>query len=408
MDKIIDDFYGSEHAIRYYGWVVVGMGFLANLVGYGLVFAYGVFLKPVASEFGWSRAVTSGAFSSYAIVHNIMAFLAGRLIDRFSPKLVLTVAGFSLGLSMILMSFITSLWELYLYYGLVFSIGIAATYTPVMATVSRWFRYKRGLAIGVTAAGLGAGSLVFSPLVAWLISSFGWRVTYVIIGVISWVVFVPVVRFIRDAPREIGTSGSDSSNTLSFSKAFMTRTFWAFGVSWMFIAIAMWAIMIHIVPLATDRGMPIVTAGIMAGLIGVGSITGRIGAGFISDRVGRKKIIISAFSFQLIMTIWLLFSRQAWMFFLFAILFGLSSGGWTGVIAAFPADYFGLRATGTILGFSVIMAGIGIAIGPYLGGYFFDVTHSYEGMLVICIIATVAAILSASFITPVRKRDAPM
>lgn len=160
--------------------------------------------------------------------------------------------------------------------------------------------------------------------------------------------------------------------------------------------------MIRIVPLATDRGMSMVTAGILAGLIGAFSLVGRISAGFFSDKAGRKNIFISALILQLIITIWLLFTKEAWMLFIFAIIFGLSSGGWTGVIAAFPVDYFGFRATGAIIGFGVIMAGVGVAIGPYLGGYFFDATQSYHLMVVMCIIATIAAIISALFLRPIK------
>jgi MFS family permease len=116
--------------------------------------------------------------------------------------------------------------------------------------------------------------------------------------------------------------------------------------------------------------------------------------------VGRKRILITEFIFQSIAFIWLLFSTEVWMLFLFAVLFGLSSGGWTGVIAAFPADYFGYKATGSILGFAVILAGIGVAMGPYLGGYIYDTTHSYSYMVIMCIIATIAATISASFLRP--------
>ena len=361
-----------ESSFSNYGWVIVEMSFLANLVVYGLVYSYGFFFKPLASEFGWSRSVTAGPFAFYAIFHNLLAILAGMLCDRFGPKLVLAIGSFCLGLSMILMSYVTTVWELYLSYGVLFSIGVAGEYIPVMSTVSQWFKVKRGLAIWLTTAGLGAGSLIFSPLCAWLISSFGWRTACTVLGIVAWVIFIPIVKFIKRVPRE--SIESRKLDGFSFSRAFRTKAFWGLGFSWFFIAIGLWAVMIHIVSLATDRGMPMMTAGILCGVIGATSIIGRISAGFFSDKVGRKRILISEFTFQLIALIWLLFSAKVWMLFLFAILFGFSSGGWTGVIAALPADYFGYKATGTILGFSAIMAGVGVAIGPYLGGYIFDVT----------------------------------
>lgn len=381
---------------------MVCMACLANLVGFGLVYAYGVFFKPVCYEFGWSRSVTVGPFSFYAIFHSILAFFAGKFCDRFGPKLILVIGGFCIGFSMILMSYANSLWELYLSYGFFLSIGIAAMYIPCTATVSRWFKERRGLAMGLAAAGLGAGSLVFSPLSVWLISTFGWRKAYSVIGILAWIVFIPIVKFIKQVPRE--RIELELSEGLSFSQAFMTGTFWAYSLAWFFVGAALWSVMIHIVPLATDRGVSMVTAGILAGLIGVGGIIGRISAGFLSDKIGRKRILITEFTLQLISFVWLLFSKETWMLFFFAIFFGLSSGGWTGVITALAGDYFGSKATGTILGFIMIVVGIGIAIGPYVGGYIFDATQSYDYMVVMCIIATVSAIISASFLRPIKKR----
>jgi MFS family permease len=306
---------------------------------------------------------------------------------------------------MILMSHITTIWELYLYYAFLFGLGVAAVYAPMMATVSRWFTLKRGLAIGLTASGLGAGSLGLSPLVAWLISSYGWRTAYVFVGAMAFTFFIPIVIFIKQAPREglEAESQRESIGDFSFVEALRTRALWIFSFSWLFIALALWAIMIHIVPLLTDKGIPLKIAGFLAGLAGGGSIIGRISAGFLSDKLGRKTILFTAYCFQLMMLIWLLFSKEIWMFFVFAPLFGISFGGWAGVIAAFPADYFGLKATGAIFGFVVIMAGIGVAIGSFMGGYIFDITHSYNYMIVMCILATIIAMVLASLMKTPEK-----
>jgi MFS family permease len=393
----------TESNILYYGWVVVSMAFLANLVGYGLVYTFGIFLKPLSIEFGWSRSEITKAFLFYGILHNLLGLITARLCDRFGPKLVLAIAGFCFGLSMVLMNYVTTIGELYVYYGVLLSIGIASAYIPVTSTVSQWFRVKRGFAIGLSAAGLGAGSLVFSPLSAWLISSLGWRRAYTIFGIFAWVAFIPIVKFIKRVPHEsMGLGGLEG---FSFFEAFRTRTFWVFSLSWFFIAFTWWSVMIHIYPLATDRGMPMITAGILVGLIGGTSIIGRISAGFLSDKVGRKRVLITEFSVLLIAFIWLLFSTKEWMLFFFAILFGISSGGWTGIIAAFPADYFGYKATSSILSFMVLIAGIGQAIGPWLGGYIFDTTQSYNYMVILCILANIAAIISASLIRPPRFRS---
>ncbi len=156
----------------------------------------------------------------------------------------------------------------------------------------------------------------------------------------------------------------------SLVEALRTRALWTLSFSWLFAALALWAIMIHIVPLLTDKGIPLTIAGFLAGLAGGGSMIGRISAGFLSDKLGRKITLITAYFFQLVMLIWLLFAKEMWGFFIFAPLFGISFGGWAGVIAAFPADYFGLKATGTIFGFVVIMAGIGVVLALLWGDIF--------------------------------------
>jgi len=396
----------DESSIGYYGWIVVWMCFMAGFIGFGFVYSYGVFFKPLSSEFGWNRSVIAGAFSIYAILHNLLAFFAGRAVDKIGPRPVFAVAGISLGLSMVVMSRLTSIWGLYLFFGVLFSIGLACIYSPVMATVSRWFYVKRGLAAGLAAMGISAGTLVFSPLSAWLIAHFGWRQSYVILGVIAWIVFIPIVIFVREPPLSITNPSADGSMSerhdgFSFREAVKTQNFWAFALSLTFLDIALFAIMMHIVMLASDRGISIIAAGSLVGIIGGFSLFGKLGAGYMSDKLGRKKIYICAGIFQLLVLVWLFFAVKAWMLCLFAVLFGLAYGSWSGVMGAFPADYFGYKATGEILGFIVILCGIGVAIGPFLGGLIYDVTGSYDNMIVMCVAATGCGIVFASFLKPV-------
>ena len=111
--------YWEESRRSYYGWVVVGVALLAQLLTFGLVYSFGVFFKPLAEEFGWSRAVTAGAFSAHAIIHNVFAPIIGKLADRFGPRIIVITGGFCIGLSMFLMSHVATIWQIYLSYGVI-------------------------------------------------------------------------------------------------------------------------------------------------------------------------------------------------------------------------------------------------------------------------------------------------
>jgi OFA family oxalate/formate antiporter-like MFS transporter len=395
----------DESKLSYYGWVVVALVALANLTAFGIINAFSVFFKPLASDFGWSRAATAGAYSLYAITHNILAPFVGAITDKFGPRIAAASGGFCLGASMILMSQIHAIWELYVYYALFLGFGIASVYAPMLATVSQYFRVKRGLAIGIASTGVGGGSLLMSPLTGWLISSYNWRLAYLLIGILTWVIFIPVIIFVKGASQKIprAEKGSPFSTDFSFLEALKTKSLWVYTFSFFFIAISIWPIIVHFVPLLTDRGFLLVKASLLAGLLGGVSVVGRIGGGFLSDRIGRKRILVAGFILQMLSLIWLYYSRQEWMFYVFALSFGFSSGLWAGVIAAFPADYFGLKATASIFGVTLIIVGVGSAIGTYLGGYFFDMSGSYNDMLIMSIMGAFLAVLLAFFLKPPRR-----
>jgi len=161
--------------------------------------------------------------------------------------------------------------------------------------------------------------------------------------------------------------------------------------------------MINIVPLVSDKGFSLVEASMVAAVISISSFIGRVMGGFLSDKFGRKQIFTVSLVIQMLTFALLFLSQQILMLVLFAALFGLSMGGWTGVAPAFSADYFGFRATGTILGFALLIASIGISTGPLVGSYFYDTMHSYDNMILICIMTTAIAIVFACLLKPVHK-----
>ena len=183
--------------------------FFIMVAMFGTYYGFGVFFKPVLTDFGWTRAMTSGAFSLSMIMYGLLGIVMGGLTDRFGPRLVMTLCGFLLGLGYLLMSQISSVWQLYIYYGVIIGIGISGGYVPQVSTVARWFVKRRGLAVSITLAGFCLGGIIWPPSAQWLITIYGWRQCFTILGILSLLVIIPLSQFAKHSPQEIGLSSID-------------------------------------------------------------------------------------------------------------------------------------------------------------------------------------------------------
>ena len=146
----------------FHGYVIAAGCFIIQAVGIGTFVSYGVFFNPLAAEFGWSRAIISGAASVALILTGLLAIIVGRLNDRIGPRIMMTVNGVFFGLSYLLMSRLSEIWQLYLIYGVILSIGLSAIDIIPLSTVARWFVRKRGLMTGIVKVGTGTGQLIIT------------------------------------------------------------------------------------------------------------------------------------------------------------------------------------------------------------------------------------------------------
>ena len=175
-----------------YGWVVLAVAFIIIVLGYSIRNTFSVFYPTIVEQFGWGRGNTALMFSISIIVYGFVAPAAGGLVDRFGPRLVLPVGACLMGGGIALCSLADTQWQFYLFYGVMGAVGLSLTgVTPLAAIVSSWFVEKRGLVFGILSAGFGA-SLVTASIAQFLISSFGWQTAYVIIGLFSIGVIVPI------------------------------------------------------------------------------------------------------------------------------------------------------------------------------------------------------------------------
>ncbi len=392
----------------FYGWIITGISCLLLVVCFGVQYSFGIFFKPLISEFGWSRAETSGIFSIYMIARGVLSILMGFFYDRYGPRKTVSIGGISMGVGLLLTSRATAIWQMYILYSVMGGLGAASFYVPLASTLSKWFIEKRGFVLGLYTSGVGIGAIIFSPLAEFLISTYNWRFSYIIIGLITLSVTFIAVLFLRPNPEEMGLwpdgkkkseifrgldKETQSKGGFSLRMAIMTFPFWMIFISEVVNYIITVTPLVHIVAFATDCGIsPMVSAGLLA-IIGGFSIVGRLVIGGISDRVGPRNLLPVTFIIMALMLFSLTLSKDPLIFYLFAIIFGFAYGGSVPLIPAITARYFGLSAMGSILGTIMFGGIIGGGIGPWLTGYIHDLTESYNiAFITMSLIAFLGAI----------------
>jgi len=398
----------------FYGYIVVIAAFFIMVVIWGAYNAFGVFFEPLLTDFGWTRAMTSGAFSLSIIMHGLLSIVMGRLTDRFGPRIVMSLCGFFLGLGFLLMSQISAAWQLYLFYGVIAGIGMGGAWVPLMSTIARWFVRRRGMMTGIIIAGLGIGGLIIPPVANWLISTQGWRTSYIILGSMVLVVVVLAAQFLKRDPTKVGQVPYGENKRgehvvkletegFSLKEAIYTRQFWTFFAMLFCFGFCVYTIMVHIAPHAIDLGISATTAANILATIGGLGIVGNVVLGNAADRIGNRWTFIIGFILIAAALLWLVPATEAWILYLFAAVFGFAHGGWAASESPLVARLFGLRSHGSILGVAAFGFTIGAAVGPFLAGYMFDATGSYQVALLVCAGLSIAGIILTSLLRPTHR-----
>lgn len=419
----------------FYGWVVLAIAFITIVLGYSIRNTFSVFYPTIVEQFGWGRGNTALMFSISIIVYGFVAPVAGGLVDRFGPRLVLPIGACLMGGGIALCSLADAQWEFYLLYGVMGAVGLSLIgVTPLTAIVSSWFVEKRGLVFGILGAGFGA-SLVTASIAQFLISSFSWQTAYVIIGLFSIGVIVPIcILFVRSSPggkqvlynRQIQTSpesltlnelqGTTSSEakwagtTWTLSRALKTYHFWLlFGISFCTLGLAQQIAIAHEVYFFKDVGFEPMEAATIYSVFGVAFVVGTL-CSSLSDRLGREMVFIpscllSAGAASLLFVIQ--DTSQPWMAFLFAVCFGLSLGAVGPVFFATMADLFGGKYFGSILGTTTLGFSLGGSISPWLAGFLHDKTGSYSVAFLIVIGSMVTSAMLMWLLAPRKLRLVP-
>ena len=350
------------------------------------------------------------------LVAGIAGIITGGLSDRFGPRLVMTGAGVLLGAGYLLMSRVSTLWEYYLYCTLIIGIGISGTDIVVLSTTARWFVKKRSMMTGVIKVGTGFGMTIMPLFINRLITNYGWRTSFLILGLIILIFYVALSQCLVRDPAKMGlypdgVNDEDPVNHffeeggLTIKEALRTSQLWKICATYSLLMFSIATIMLHIVPHAIDLGISTANAANVLATVGFISIVGRFVMGTAGDKIGTKSSLVICFLCLLSGLGWLQLSMSLWMLFIFAVIHGFAHGGFFALISPLLADFFGTRSHGAIFGVLVTVSAIGSSLGPILAGYMFDITGSYRLVFLALTGLSIAGLVSTISLKPVLKES---
>ena len=361
-----------------YGWVIVGVGIVVTCVGVGAMLALTVFLAPMADAMGWSRTGISTAALINWLCMGAGAFLWGALSDRFGTRAVVLSGGVLLGLGLVTASRAQTLGQFQLLYGVLVGLAVGSFYTPLTATTSRWFTRHRSLAVALVSAGLSVGSAIMGPLARWLISSYDWRFAMLVIGDLVWIVVIPAALLVRNPPPSpVGTVVTSDGRDLSVREALRSPQFAALGFAYFACCAAHSGPIFHMVSNAIDHGVTAMAAATVLSAASLASLSGKIICGLVADRVGAKRTLIAGLALQAVAISLYLGTRELATFYAVALVFGFAYGGVMPLYAILVREYFGERIMGTVFGAVAFVSTLGMALGPWAGGWLYDTFGGY-------------------------------
>ena len=410
----------TKYSIKnlYYGWIIVAASVIITTIFGSINSTFSVFLRYIADDLELERGSLSLAFSLALLLGGVLAIIAGKITDKYGPRLLITITGIAIGLAFFFMSQVHSLWQIYLTWGIFGSIALGCCIVPINSTIPKWFAKNRGIAISLSVTGLGLGGIIWPLLSQWLIDIYSWRNAYIIIGVVAFLLITISAQFLKINPRAIGQKpfGIDSKSTikqtatirdksLSFKQALKTWRFWIFGTMLLLHNFCIMVVIIHIVPHSIDLGLsPALAAGVLSTFLGVTLLT-KLCIGFFIDRFGSIRVLNVNMTIGLICFIILPFADSAGTLYFFAALLGLT-GGMTGLQTLVTADLFGMKSIGAVLAGITLFNTVGGSISPVFAGAVFDNTGTYLTAFLVCIVfRLIIMVLNFLLVRSARKNS---
>ena len=406
----------------FYGWYIAGGSILMQTLTSGFaVYTFGLFAVPLLGEFGWARGELYLAQTMSIGIGGLISPLIGRWVDKYGIKGLMSFGAVMFGTLMALLSLTNSIWYFYGINILLAMAGPAIGHIPVNTMVAHWFDKKRGFVTGLVTTGVGLGGIILAPVAALLISSHGWRSSYVILGIICAVIMFPLAFFVmRLKPSEMGlaadgrapekendpaqaqlaTQTETSQASWALHDALRIRVFWLIFVVFFLFRFSLHGVLHHMVPYYVGKGVSTSVSAAMVSCIAAMGIVGKLIGGYAGDRTGAR--VVGFLSLPLLggSVALLLIGDSITAYRLFAIAFGFFMGVLTPILLLMISYCFGDESFGTLLGTIFLAHSAGVGLGPLFSGFLFDLTGSYQLAYSIYIALLVAAGVAVFWVRP--------
>jgi MFS family permease len=388
-----------------YGWVMVAIGALMGCVAVGAMMSLAVFLQPITQATGWSRAAVSSAATVSFLVMGAAGFGWGALSDRFGTRPVVLAGAVLLGLGLVLASRAASPLQFVLAYGLIVGLSAGSFFVPMMSAVTAWLPERRSLAVSLVSAGMGVAPMTISPLAAWLLATYDWRVAQLAIGFGVWLFLVPAALFIRRAPIARPAPGAMAGAApMGAREALRSTPFIVLAATFFACCATHAGPILHTISYAMVCGIPALAAVTIYSVEGLGGLFGRVAFGLAGDRFGARRVLMAGLLVQAFAAGSFMFAQRLGEFYAVAAVFGFAYGGVMPLYAVLARDYFGQHIMGTVLGAAAMVSSLGMAIGPWIGGWIYDTFGTYAPLYVYSFaIGLGAAAIALAFPPPLER-----
>jgi len=364
-------------------------GVLGSTTCGALLYAWSVFIRPLNAEFGWSRADIALAFAIACLIFGLMTFPAGRLSDRFGPRIVVLIGAVILGIGFTVSGYITEKWHLYITYGVIAGFGGGLIYLPPIAPAPKWWPDRRALATGFSVVGLGLGSFIMAPLATYIIQNLGWRYVFIYAGIVMFLMAAIASLCLKNppagwkpdgwSPSAAGGPGTASGHRdFTHEETYRTPQFWLMYLAYFCGSFAGLMVIGHIAGHGIDSGLEPMTAAGAASWLAIMNAASRVLLGQLADKIGTRVSFIIVFALQAAAML-LLFPSGGiyWALWAVAALIGWNYGSMFTLFPATCLQYFGPTAQGSNYGLLFTAWGFAGFAGPWVGGWLKDASGTY-------------------------------